>query len=122
VRTALTTLGITSTKVPGGTAAVSAAVLAQLPTPVRLAGADRYATAVAVAQQAGPASAAVLTSGLSMVDALPGGTLGLPTVLTAGSTLPASTAGWLAATHPAMTSVLGGPAVVPPALLALVLP
>ncbi len=122
VRAALTALAVTSTKVPGGTAAVSAAVLAQLPAPVRLAGADRYATAVAVAQQAGPASAAVLASGLSMVDALPGGTLGLPTVLTAGSTLPASTAGWLATANPAMTTVLGGPGVVPPSVLALVVP
>lgn len=122
VRTALKTYSITSTKVLGGTAAVSAAVLAQLPSPVRLAGTDRYATAVAVAQQAGTTSAAVLANGLgaNLVDALPGGTLGLPTVLTAGSTLPAATSGWLLSAKPTTTTVLGGPAVVPPALLALI--
>ncbi|MFU8803010.1 MAG: cell wall-binding repeat-containing protein [Bradymonadaceae bacterium] len=51
-RKALTDLGIQRTIVVGGAAAVSDAVFRQLPNPRRLSGANRYATAVAVADYA----------------------------------------------------------------------
>ncbi len=119
VAAALRPLGITSTVVTGGTGAVSQAVQAALPSPTRLAGADRYATAALVAGRAPAGAAAVLASGADaqLVDALAGGSFGLPVVLSAGSGLPAATSSWLAAARPTTLRVLGGPTVLRPSAL-----
>jgi putative cell wall-binding protein len=63
---ALAELGIDRTLVIGGTAAVSDAVLAALPAPTRVAGPERYATALAVAE-------------LALTRGLPGTTVGVAT-------------------------------------------
>lgn len=49
---ALADLGITRTYVVGGESAIPRAVVQQLPSPIRIAGANRYQTAVAVAEAA----------------------------------------------------------------------
>ena len=106
----------------GGTAVVSGTVAAQLDPytagPVgRWAGADRFATAAAVAAQAFPTAAtAYLSSGLGFPDALAGGpsagaALG-PMVLTAPGQLPAASRQQLQRLKPVRVFVLGGRAVV----------
>src|SRR5439155_606097 len=75
---ALTDLHTNSTVVVGGTAAVSDATMAQLPSPRRLAGTDRFLTAIAVSNDfSGVVGVAtvVVASGADahLVDALPGG-------------------------------------------------
>ncbi|WP_432545417.1 cell wall-binding repeat-containing protein [Kineococcus sp. SYSU DK004] len=79
--------GITSTSVAGGAAAVSDAVLRQLPSPERLASDDRWWTALVVADAAVERGVRsddnVLVSGEDghLVDALAGATLGRVTLL-----------------------------------------
>jgi stage II sporulation protein D len=123
---ALRDLGVTSTVVVGGAASVSDATMAQLPSPRRLAGTDRYATAVAVSDDfsgaVGVATVAVASGAdTNLVDALPGGALGTLTVLTAPTALPASTRGWLAGRPDIGTvAVLGGTAAVSDATFAAI--
>jgi putative cell wall-binding protein len=49
-KNALTSMGIKRTLVVGGTAAVSSTVFNQLPGPIRISGADRYATSIQLAE------------------------------------------------------------------------
>ena len=101
----------------GGPSAVSSAVDAQLQATfnvVRLAGSDRYATAVAIADHGlGNPGVQVLATGLDFPDALSGGaaaaSAGGVVLLTDGSALPPATASYLAA-HPGTRWALGGPA------------
>jgi YVTN family beta-propeller protein len=94
------------------------------PAPVvtRVAGADRYTTAVALSQAAfadASAGAVVLASGLSYPDALVGVPLASgkngPILLAAGATLPDVTRAELTRVLPAgrMVYLLGGPAAIP---------
>ncbi|HUQ40496.1 MAG TPA: SpoIID/LytB domain-containing protein [Acidimicrobiales bacterium] len=117
-RQAIGELGVTDTVVAGGPAAIADAVTAQLPRPVRVSGADRFATAVAVARHFG--SGAVSGAGLvaasgrdtHLVDALPGGALGLQTVLVAPTGPDPSTAAFVAGRQSPTLFVLGGTAAV----------
>ncbi len=124
VATELKTLGTTSTMVLGGTAAIADAVTAKLPSPTRLAGADRFATAAAVAARAGASPVEVevaLGTDTHLVDALSSGALGHPLLLTQTDMVPSATAGALASTRPGRLRVIGGPAVLTPSTaLALV--
>ena len=117
-RQALTELGVTATVVAGGPAAVSDATMAQLPSPRRLSGPDRYATAVAVADEfAAPLGVGLVTiaSGAdgNLVDALPGGAIGVVTLLTPPGSLAPAARGWLERRgEVGVVDVLGGPAAV----------
>ncbi|GAA1140709.1 hypothetical protein GCM10009583_08390 [Ornithinicoccus hortensis] len=99
----------------GGSAAISEAVLGELPDAVRVSGANRWSTAVAVADHyvaAGlDASSVTVGSGEPghLVDALPGGVLGEPILLTRVAQLPPETGDWIAASgDTAHAYVLGG--------------
>lgn len=120
VTSTLASISATRTDVIGSADVVSDTVLAQLPSPRRLGGVNRYETARAVAMaftsQVGTTTV-VLGSGVgSLVDNLPGGTLGRLIVLTAG-TLPATTATWLAGSGASRLVALGGPSSTTPAAL-----
>lgn len=84
----------------------------------RIGGADRYATAVAVAQRAFPDGAPIvfIASGLDYPDALSAAplaaTLGGPLLLTPRSTLPAAVAAELQRLEPERVVIVGGPTVV----------
>lgn len=119
---ALSDLGIGSTLVLGGEMALSPAVFAGLPSPVRIAGADRYATSRAIADW-GISNALLrdatvgIATGKSFPDALAGGPLlaagDAPLVL--ANSLDTGLDEWLAA-HAASTDQLvlfGGKAAVP---------
>ncbi|HEY0870802.1 MAG TPA: cell wall-binding repeat-containing protein, partial [Acidothermaceae bacterium] len=102
----------------GGTAAVSAAVATTLTANhyvvIRLSGADRFATAVAVADQMGDPTTVFEATGTNFPDALAGGPAAIKTggviLLTNGATQSTATAAYLAA-HPGGTHyALGGPA------------
>ena len=101
----------------GGPGAVSPAVdaaLAPAYNVVRLAGSDRFSTAVMIADQGlGNPGVQLLATGLDFPDALAGGAAaahaGGVVLLTSGSTMPSATAAYLAA-HPATRWALGGPA------------
>jgi putative CocE/NonD family hydrolase len=105
----------------GGPAAVGEAVMAELegiaPTR-RLAGADRYATAAAVAADAFPGGADVvhIATGADFPDALGGGAaaaaLDGPVLLTQPESLPQATRDALQALAPQRIVVLGGPAAI----------
>jgi putative cell wall-binding protein len=102
----------------GGTAAVSTAVETTITglgfVVKRIAGADRFATAVAVADALGDPTTVFEATGLNFPDALSGGPAAIKTggaiLLTDGSTQSPATAAYLAA-HPGGTHyALGGPA------------
>lgn len=107
----------------GGTASVSAGIASQLDTHdtgggvVRLAGANRYATAAAISQYHHPSGApmAYVASGPNFPDALaagaPAAIRGAPTILVKGS-VPSSAAVELERLNPVRIIVLGGPRVV----------
>ena len=82
-------------------------------TPTRLAGADRYATAVAISQDTYPGSPSVSTlyvaSGANFPDALVGAALGKPVVLAQGRTVAASVLAEVTRLHPGRIVFLGGP-------------
>jgi putative cell wall-binding protein len=102
----------------GGTAAVPDSVVNQLKssglTVVREAGADRYATAVAVATELGNPTTVLLATGTNFPDALAAGPAAAHlhgvVLLTAGSVLPTATSTYLSA-HAGSTYAVGGPAV-----------
>ncbi|HUF07047.1 MAG TPA: cell wall-binding repeat-containing protein [Candidatus Binatia bacterium] len=111
----------------GGAGAVSEAVRNELQAystqpVVRLAGADRFATAAAVSASFfhGP-TAAYLATGFNFPDALaavPGaGRSGSPLLLVGGSTIPAPVQGELLRLQPPYTYLVGGPAVVSDAIV-----
>lgn len=110
--------GTTSSVVGGGTAAVSDAVLRALPSPRRVAGADRYRTATAVASWARsvmPVHDVVLASGenASLVDMLAAGQLGRVTLVSQRTALPAPVQSWIAdAPDLDEVVVVGGPAAI----------
>jgi putative cell wall-binding protein len=101
----------------GGTGAIPASVPAQLSTlgfaVVRLAGADRYSTAVAVAEAIGGTGPVFLATGTGFADALSAGPAAAHghgvVLLTDGGTLPASVIGYLAA-HIGKVFAVGGQA------------
>jgi putative cell wall-binding protein len=105
--------------VVGGASAVSDVVVSQLRA-TRVAGADRWATAAAVAdagKTAGvPADFAVLASGenANLVDALAGGSFDRAVLLSARTSLPSATNTWLTANRSTLQKayVLGGTAAV----------
>ena len=103
----------------GGTAAVGPAVAAQLASAgvrvVRLAGADRYATAAAIARQVGaPAGVAVVAPGADdqlMAALLAGGpaaALAMPVLLTGPALVPGATAQAITSLGVRSTYVVGG--------------
>jgi putative cell wall-binding protein len=108
----------------GGTSAIPATVAATLSSlgyvVVRYAGADRYGTALAVADALGDPSTVMLATGTNFPDALAAGpaaaSVGGVVLLTAGTVLPASISAYLTA-HPGKVYAIGGPAVIadPPA-------
>lgn len=113
----------------GGTDAIGAGVVARLTalgfTVERIGGADRYATAVAVAETATNPSAVLLASGLDFPDAVSAGAAAAATgavvVLTAGAEHAAATAAYLAARPALPRFAVGGPAAAAePAATALV--
>ncbi len=96
-RSLLTSLGVTTTYIAGGTAVVSSGVQASLEarggTVQRLAGDDRYETAVAINQQAfATADRAFIATGAGFADALAGaayaGALGQPLYSTPANCVP----------------------------------
>ncbi len=97
---------------------------AAVPT-TRLAGSDRYGTAVAVAQAAYPdgASAIVLATGENWPDAIGGsslaGALNAPILLTRRGSIPPSVLNAIEALGPESVFVLGGPAAVSDEALAM---
>ncbi|MGC5584591.1 cell wall-binding repeat-containing protein [Ornithinimicrobium sp. W1665] len=106
----------------GGSAAVGDAVLDQIATaagvqPERVAGANRYATAAAVAEAFYPrADRAFLATGLDFPDALAAGPVagldGAPVLLTTPTALPQVVQDELVRLDPLRVTVLGGPAAV----------
>lgn len=101
----------------GGRGAIPAGVEAQLTnlgfTPVRYAGADRYATALAVAHALGDPATVLLATGMNFPDALAAGAaaahLGGAILLTRGTAMAAGDSAYLAA-HPGQVYAVGGPA------------
>jgi putative cell wall-binding protein len=102
----------------GGTAAVGAAVDSRLKAlgyaTTRLAGANRFETAVAVADELESVGTAFLTTGANFPDALSAGAAAASTggavLLTDGDSMPSATRAWLDA-HPSVRQVtIGGPA------------
>lgn len=113
---ALSSLGVTTTTVIGGR--IPASVVSTLPGGTQIAGADRYATSVAVVNAlAGqvPAGPLLLANGAASfpADALTAAALGRPTLLVTPTTIPASVGAWLAASNgiPSVTAI-GGPAAI----------
>jgi putative cell wall-binding protein len=102
----------------GSVVAASSASAASKPTVARLAGADRYATAVAIAKQGFPHGAHVvfLASGANFPDALAAGPaaakLGGPLLLTNPTGLPAKVATELKSLAPTHIYIVGGPSAV----------
>ncbi len=102
----------------GGTAAVGAAVVTTLTDDhfvvKRLAGSDRFATAVTIADALGDPTTVFEATGLNFPDALAGGPAaimsGAAILLTNGSTQAPATAAYLAAHTGGTHYALGGPA------------
>lgn len=100
----------------GGPASLSPALAAAVEQlgyrTVRLGGADRYATAVAVARALGDPGVVMEVSGLDFADGLSAGPVAVSRhgviLLTRGGTTPAATAAYLAA-HPGVPRVALGP-------------
>jgi putative cell wall-binding protein len=82
----------------------------------RVAGADRYATAAAVASRLGPAPKVLVASGERFPDALAAGALGLPVLLTTQSSLPDVTSATITSLS-ATPIVVGGASAVDPSVL-----
>jgi putative cell wall-binding protein len=101
----------------GGTTAIPASVATQLTslgyTVTRIAGADRYRTAVAIADTLGDPTTVLLASGNGFADALVAGPaashIGGVVLLTDGDAMAAATSNYLAA-HPGNVFAIGGPA------------
>ena len=101
---------------PGVVYAVGGPAVAAAPTATALMGADRYATAVAVAGLFATPSKVGLASGVTFADALSGGALLAhidgPLLLSAPTALPSSTSSYLQAVRATVVSstLFGGPA------------
>ncbi|HTC70138.1 MAG TPA: cell wall-binding repeat-containing protein, partial [Acidothermaceae bacterium] len=102
----------------GGDSAVPASIAAQVNAlgyaQVRYSGADRYATAVSVADALGDPKTVFLATGTNFPDALTAGPAATKTgdaiLLTDGSALPATTSAYLAAHTGQQDYAVGGPA------------
>ncbi|HET6793014.1 MAG TPA: cell wall-binding repeat-containing protein [Acidimicrobiales bacterium] len=102
----------------GGLTALSAVVQGQVTaagfTPRRIAGLDRYGTAVGVAQAMGDPATVLVASGADFPDALVAGAaaahLGGAVLLSSGSAPAAATTAYLASRPTARTYAIGGPA------------
>ncbi|MEO6144922.1 MAG: hypothetical protein ABIP19_13170, partial [Dermatophilaceae bacterium] len=117
--TALQTLGVIAATCIGGTAVISESVRTSLPACSRAGGADRWGTAVVVADAFSglvPAKEVTVTGGrdVTLVDALGAGSMGQLVLLAPGSAAPASVLAWLRRT-PSITKleVVGGIGPVP---------
>jgi len=90
----------------------------------RVAGENRYETAVSIAEMYGEVDKVFVASGQNFPDALTGaalaGTEGYPVLLTKGDAVPAVLADYLADTSPSEVVVLGGPDAVSEAVYAAV--
>ena len=127
VAEAITKLKATKVVVLGGTGSVSDAAVkavAGKATVTRIAGANRFETAAEISKNLfpeGKTSAKVyLANGITLVDALVGGTMtdGAPILLTSGSgTLPAATLNEIKRLKPSEVVALGGEGAVLPAEL-----
>lgn len=128
VSTELTRLKPSSVNIAGGTTAVSSLVESKLPgfgagTVFRWAGQDRYETAAALAgiTNGGLGKTVFIATGASFPDALGGsaaaGRLGGALLLTDRLVLPAATASALTSGNPTKVVILGGTAVIDPAIL-----
>jgi putative cell wall-binding protein len=112
----------------GGTSAIPSSVAAQVNTlgyaEVRYGGADRFATAVAVADALGDPYTVFLATGTDFPDALAAGPAatkaGGVVLLTNGSTLPAETSAYLSTHHGTVYAVGGPAAAADPSALPLV--
>ncbi|WP_421381537.1 cell wall-binding repeat-containing protein [Bacillus salacetis] len=99
VEEAIDTLGVTKVTILGGTSAISQAVETKLKnmgmTTTRISGADRYATAVAIAKKIPNNGTSVVVNGLNYPDALSiapyAAQNGFPILLTKTDTIPAAT-------------------------------
>ena len=111
----------------GGTSVVSSQVQNSLQTytttntVTRVSGANRYATAAAVSQQAFPTAASVyIANGVSFTDALAGGAAAAaedaPMLLVNTDGVPAATGAELARLAPSKIVLLGGNTIIPPAV------
>ncbi|HYD09265.1 MAG TPA: cell wall-binding repeat-containing protein, partial [Acidimicrobiales bacterium] len=115
-RRAIDLLGATDVVVVGGTAAVADAVAVELGA-TRLAGADRYSTAVVLAAKAFPTGTPVFAaSGTSFTDALVAAPAaarrGAAIVLVRTDEVPVTVASTLDALDPTTITVLGGTAAI----------
>ncbi|OFW64218.1 MAG: hypothetical protein A2135_08470 [Actinobacteria bacterium RBG_16_67_15] len=118
----ITRLDPTRIVVVGGTGAVSAAVFAQLEAiqanTVRISGANRYETAVAISQDAfdSGSSRVYVATGLNFPDGLAGaaaaGWWGAPILLVPGATVPGSVGAEITRLGTGQVFVLGGTAAV----------
>jgi len=101
------------TPTPGPTS-TTAPTRPAMPAWTRLAGADRYATAVAVAKRAYPAGAntVFIATGANFPDALAAGPVAVakdaPVLLTQRDSIPSSTLAELKALHPSTVVIVGG--------------
>lgn len=116
VAQALRELGITRTVVLGGTAVISSAVEAQLPSPTRIAGPDRYSTSVRIAEfgraRGMPVGTAWLAQGTNPVDALVAAQARAPLLLVHATGANAEAQAWLRA-HSQSVVIAGGASAVP---------
>jgi putative cell wall-binding protein len=113
----------------GGTGAVNDGVLAALQpyatsgTVTRLAGLDRYETAIAISQATtpGPVSTVYVATGRAFADGLagspPAARAGVPMLIVNPAGLSASVAAELRRLNPSRVVVLGGPGAVPDAVV-----
>jgi putative cell wall-binding protein len=114
--------GIDDIRIVGGTTAVSPAVFEQLSNiangdATRVAGADRYATAIAVAKDRGVNSTVILATGENFPDALAAGPLaatgGYPILLNNGTTVRPDVANLLLTEGVTEVIIVGGESVIP---------
>lgn len=116
IQESIESLGVRHTLVVGGPAAVSDDLLKALPGATRVSGADRYATAVALAEHFGLVSDEVFVAGgLSFADAITGAVLAARRgcgLLLVGNTVPPEVAAFLSESDIVRITVLGGPAAV----------
>lgn len=123
---ALSSLSVTSSIVVGGAGVVPDSVLAQLPSPTRVSGANRYDTSAAVAAWAATRMASVhvlIASGEQghLADVLSGGQLREISLYVNSDGVPFAVQTWLT-TDPAVqgSRVVGGVAAVPDAVAGVV--
>jgi putative cell wall-binding protein len=112
VEHALKGLGVSETIVVGGTGVIGSSVLNKLPRPRRISGADRYATAVALARHFSPqGDRYFIATGRDFADAITGGVLAAREgtgLLLVGSTVPSTVSKYLQEREAKSVCILGG--------------